>query len=627
MDGNKKDEKENTDKFLRLFNKGLYFLRKILKHNIKAFLNFLLPLGSRRRKISKKIYNIFKKKQDKTKDYKLWLLNNEPNNAELQKQKETKFNYNPKISIVVPMYNTPEKFFSELVDSILYQTYNNWELCLADGSDIQAEYLEKIVKKDSRIKYKFLNGNKGIAGNSNGALSIATGDFIALLDHDDLLPAYSLFEIVKKTNEEPEADFIYTDEDKIDADNKKRFDPYFKSDFSIDKLRCNNYICHMTIIKKTLMDELNGWNEGFDGSQDHDLILRACEKAKKIVHIPKILYHWRVHGGSVATGLDVKPYALEAGVNAIKSSLDRQNIHAKIEPYKNMCFFNVTYLYKGEPKISILIPNKDHVDDLKLCIKSISQTDYKNYEIIIIENNSSEIRTFEYYDEISMKDNIKIVHYKEKGFNFSKIINFGASQASGDYFVLLNNDVEIKTKNWLEILLGFSQREDVGAVGVKLLYPDYTVQHGGVIIGIGVASHLNIMRIADDYGYMGNMIINQNLSAVTGACMMVSRENFYSVNGFEEDLAVAYNDIDFCLKLREKNKLIVFTPLVEGVHYESKSRGNDSDPDKIDRFNAEQEYMYKKWAKYYEEGDPYFNPNFRLDDPRIGIQTEKINYK
>lgn len=605
-------------------------IAKIKRYSLKKLIliiNLLLPYNSSRRELVKKIYYKLYKKKDNNDEYKKWIINNTPIEAELQIQRNTKFNYNPKISIVVPMYNTPEKFFSELIKSLIAQTYNNWELCLADGSDTKAEYIEKTIKKDDGIKYAFLNRNKGIAGNSNAALSLATGDFIALLDHDDLLPVYSLFEIVKKINEEPEADFIYTDEDKIDTDGKKRFDPYFKSDFSIDKLRCNNYICHLTVIKKTLMVELNGWNEGFDGSQDHDLILRACEKATKIIHIPKILYHWRVHSGSVTTGINVKPYTIEAGVRAIRASFDRQNINAKIETFPNMCFYKITYLYTGKPKISILIPNTDNINNLKLCIKSILQTEYNNFEIIIIENNSTDSKTFNYYDKITLQDNIKVVYYKGNGFNFSKIINFGASKATGDYFILLNNDVEIKTKNWLEILLGFAQRDDVGAIGVKLLYPDYTIQHGGVIIGIGVASHLNIMRNAEDYGYFGNMIMNQNLSAVTAACMMVSKENFYAVNGFEEDLSVAYNDIDFCLKLREKGKLIVYTPLVEGIHYESKSRGNDNDLDKIDRFNAEQDYMYKKWANYYENGDPYFNPNLRLDDPQIRIETKKINYK
>ncbi|MCI8640274.1 MAG: glycosyltransferase, partial [Clostridia bacterium] len=393
---------------------------------------------------------------------KYWIPNNEPNTEELEKQRETKFKNMPKISIVVPMYNTPEKYFIELLESVKNQTYENWELCLADGSPEKAKYISKLIEPlGEKIKYKFLNENKGISGNSNEALKLATGEYIALLDHDDIIPIFALYEIVKVINKNPEVDFIYTDEDKILEEKDKRISPHFKQDFAIDTLRSYNYICHFSIFKKELMDKLNGFNGEFDGSQDYDLILRATENAKCIVHIPKILYHWRINSNSVASGASAKPYAYVAAKKAILSSIERHGIKgAKVEDSKIIGLYKVKYPIKGEPKISIIIPNKDHKKDLKRCIKSIQKSTYENYEIIIVENNSAQKNIFKYYKNIEKNTKIKIEQCNLEKFNYSKLNNYGVSKASGEYFVFLNNDTKIISRNWLETIISNCQRKE-----------------------------------------------------------------------------------------------------------------------------------------------------------------------
>ena len=466
--------------------------------------------------------------------YEKWIALNEPNEEELQTQRETKFEKEPKISIIIPMYHTPEKFFEELVDSLIEQTYTNWELCLADGSEEENANLKKIYEKDSRIHYKFLGENKGIAGNTNAALSMATGDYIALLDHDDILPVFSLYEVIKCINNHPEADFIYTDEDKFEELGGKRYDPYFKSDFGPDTLRANNFICHFSVFRKDLMDELGGFRSEFDGAQDYDIILRMSEKAKHIVHIPKILYHWRVHELSTAkAGAHAKPYAYIAGQKAIQAHLDRMGLKGTVEQGNTIGTYKVNYEIIGEPKVSIIIPNKDYISTLKVCLKSITKlTTYKNYEIIIVENNSTESETFEYYKKIDGKDKIKVVYYPEKEFNYSAIINFGVRNCTGDYVVQLNNDTELLTPDWLQEMLSFAQREDVGAVGVKMYYPDKTIQHAGIIVGIGgVAGHVFKNIPYNMHGYFSKDAMIQNLSALTAACIMTPR-SIYDEVGF-----------------------------------------------------------------------------------------------
>lgn len=566
-----------------------------------------------------------------TSSYQLWIEANEPTEEQLEAQRKKTFGVQPKISIIVPMYRTPHRFFEELVDSLIGQTYSNWELCLADGSEEKDVDLEKICQKDPRIHYHFIGENKGIAGNTNEALKLATGDYIALLDHDDLLPIFSLYEVVKCINHHPEADFIYTDEDKFEKLEGRRYNPYFKSDFGPDTLRANNFICHFSIFRKDLMEVLEGFRSEYDGAQDFDILLRMSENAKHIVHIPKILYHWRVHELSTAKeGATAKPYAYEAGKKAVQAHIDRLGLKGTVEDGNTIGTYRVKYDVIGNPKVSILIPNKDYIETLKVCLKSLTKlTTYENYEIIVIENNSTEEKTFEYYKKIDGKNNIKVIYYPEKEFNYSKIINFGVKNCSGDYVIQLNNDTELLTPNWLEEMLGFAQREDVGAVGVKLFYPDKTIQHAGIIIGIGgVAGHVYKNLPHNIHGYFSKESMIQNLSAVTAACIMTKKEIYEQIGFMDESFKVAFNDVDFCLRIREFGKLVVYTPYVQFLHYESKSRGYEDTPEKIKRFQGEIEHFQERWKTILEEGDPYYNINLRLDSDQCIVRQEKVlNYK
>ena len=583
--------------------------------------------GKRVTWIETKRYMIMGTQAEPEEFYQQWIESNEPNEEELNKQRETKFDIEPKISIIIPMYNTPKKFFNELVDSLIEQTYKNWELCLADGSPKQNEELKVIYEKDDRIKYKYIGENKGIAGNTNEALKLVTGDYVALLDHDDLLPKFSLYEIVKCINENPDVEFIYTDEDKFEEIDGKRYDPYFKSDFAPDTLRANNFICHFSIFKKELMDSLGGFRSEYDGAQDYDILLRMSEKAKNIVHIPKILYHWRVHSLSTAkSGGTAKPYAYESGIRAVQDHINRLGLKGNVEHGKTLGTYKVNYEIEGEPKISILIPNKDYISTLKVCLKSIKRlTTYKNYEIIIIENNSEEEKTFDFYKQIDGKDKIKVVYYPEKEFNYSKIINFGVKNSTGEYIIQLNNDTELLTPDWLQEMLMFAQREDVGAVGVELFYPDKTIQHAGIIIGIGgVAGHVFKNIPKGMHGYFSKDAMIQNLSAVTAACIMTKKSIYDEVGYMDEKFKVAFNDVDFCLKIREKGKLIVYNPYVQFIHYESKSRGFEDTPEKQARFKTEVDRFYEKWQSFLDEGDPYYNINLRLDNDQCAIRTDKV---
>ena len=613
--------------YLRTANRFVksIFSRKYIKEQIQK----IKDKGWRVTWIEMKRYMIMGTAAEPEEFYQIWIDKNEPKEDELEKQRNTKFNINPKISIIIPMYNTPEKFFKELVDGLIKQTYSNWELCLADGSPEKNEKLKKIYKKDSRIKYKFLGENKGISGNTNAALELATGDFIALLDHDDLLAEFSLFEIVKCINKNPDVDFIYTDEDKFEELGGKRYDPYFKSDFAPDTLRANNFICHFSVFKKELMEELGGFRSEFDGAQDYDIILRMSEKAKKIIHIPKILYHWRVHALSTAkSGGTAKPYAYEAGIKAVQTHIDRIGLKGKVISGNTLGTYKVNYELNEKPKVSIIIPNKDYASTLKVCLKSIEKlTTYENYEIIVVENNSEEQKTFDYYKEIDGKNKVKVIKYPENGFNYSKIINYGVKNSDGEYIIQLNNDTQLLTPNWIEEMLGLAQREDVGAVGAELFYPDKSIQHAGIIIGIGgVAGHVFRNIPHGMHGYFSKDAMVQNMSAVTAACIMASRKMYDLVGNMDEKFEVAFNDVDFCLKLREQGKLIVYNPYVQFIHYESKSRGFEDTLEKQKRFQGEIERFQSRWKKILQDGDPYYNINLRLDNDQCAIRPEKVEY-
>lgn len=590
----------------------------------------LFPEGGKIRSFLRKINRIVHGSKPEPTPYEIWMSLNDPTDEELKKQRNTKFKLNPKISVLVPMYKTPVEMFDELVQYMINQTYTNWELCLEDGSPEKNEDIEKICKKDKRIKYNYTGNNLGIAGNTNEALKHATGDYIALLDHDDLLPVNCLYEVVKAINENPELEFIYTDEDKITTTDKPRFDPHFKPDFAIDTLRSNNYICHFSVFRKDLMEKLGGEKNEYNGAQDYDIILRMAEitDPKHIKHIPKILYHWRVHELSTAkAGGDAKPYAFEAGIPVIEDHLKRIGIEGKVSHGATLGTYQTDYKVIGNPKVTILIPNRNEQKTLKVCIESIlNKTTYENYEIVVIENNSTEDSIFDYYKKLEKNEKIKVLYYPEKQFNYSKIINYGVKNTDGEYIVQLNNDTELLTPDWLEKMIGMNQREDVGAVGVKLYYPDGTIQHAGTIIGVyGVAGHVFKGLYKNTHGYFARDSHIQNLSAVTAACMMAKRSVYEQVGYMDEAFAVAFNDIDFCLKIITSGKLIIYNPFVELKHYESKSRGAEDTIEKQKRFQGEIDLFYKKWGDYKKNGDPYYNINLRLDDDQYGIKQEKVS--
>jgi GT2 family glycosyltransferase len=564
-------------------------------------------------------------------NYQLWIKANEPTEEELELQRKTRFEKNPKISIVVPMYNTKEEFFKDLVNCLKNQTYSNWELCLADGSPVINGDLIKYYKDDERIKYKHLKKNDGISGNTNEGLKMVTGDYVGLLDHDDAIPVFALYEIVKCINENPEVEFIYTDEDKIEEKLKNRCDPHFKPDFSPDTLSSNNYITHFVVMTKELMvDKIGGFRKEYNGAQDFDLVLRASELTKNIVHIPKVLYHWRIHNESTAKVADAKPWAYEAGKKAAQDHITRMGRKGTADDGGDIPgVYEIEYEVEGNPKVNILIPNKDGIEFLKKCVNSIlEKTTYTNYEIDIIENNSEEEETFKYYEELKKNRKIKILTYPEKGFNYSKIINFGVKNVDGEFVMQLNNDTELITKNWLEKFIGYAQRKDVGAVGARLYYSDHSIQHAGISYGIGgLAANLMPGVPYGSHGYFGRECLTQNLSAVTGACLFTRREIYEEVGYMDEELfKVAFNDVDFCLKIRQKGYLVVYNPYIELWHYESKTRGYENTPEKQERFENECNNFKNKWKDLLSKPDPYLNINFRRDTASYNVRTDKIEY-
>lgn len=521
-----------------------------------------------------------------------------------------------KFSVVVPLYNTPIKFLKQMIDSVMNQTYQNWQLCLADGSDNEHSYVGEYVTSinDSRICYKKLEKNMGIADNTNACIEMASGDFIALFDHDDLLHPSALYEMAKVI-EENSADFIYTDEVTFVGKPSNITIYNFKPDFSPDTLRSYNYICHFTAFSKELIDAVGCFNREYDGSQDYDLILRLTEKAKNVVHIPKALYFWRSHKASVASDVSAKPYVVESAKRALTAHIERLGLSGRVEDATVPTTYKIQYDIIGEPLVSIIIPNKDHTDDLEKCLVSVyEKSTYKNFEVIVVENNSTEPETFEYYKLAKKKyNNLKVITWKS-GFNYSAINNFAVEQSNGEYALLLNNDIEVITADWIEQMLMFAQRKDVGAVGAKLYYDDDTIQHAGVIVGLGgVAGHSHKGFARENPGYMARASIAQNLSACTAACLMIRKDVYNEVGGLDEGYAVAFNDIDFCMKIRKAGYLIAFTPFAEFYHYESKSRGDEDTPEKRARFNGEIFRFQERWGKELKAGDPYYNPNLTLD--------------
>lgn len=576
-----------------------------------------------------------KSKRIEKKAYSSYGTKSLPDEAKTLEQRSVKFDRDITFSILVPLYNTPEKFLREMIESVTAQTYVKWELCLADGSDDAHAYVGEICKeyaaKDqavaaeyglkSRIRYRKIEKNLGISGNTNVCFEMATGEYIGLFDHDDVLHPCVLFEYMKAICEK-NADYIYCDETTF---NGKSIDHmitmHFKPDFSVDNLRANNYICHFSAFDRNLLESTGLFRSEFDGSQDHDMILRLTAAAKNIVHVPKILYYWRSHAGSVASDINAKSYAIDAAKGAVGAHLKACGFSDfRIESTRAFeTIFRIRYKLLDKPLISILIPTKDHIDDLRRCIDSITRkSSYENYEIIVIENNSTKEETFAYYEEIQENPAIRVVTY-EGEFNYSRINNFGASFAKGEYLILLNNDTEIITRNWMEELLMYAQRKDVGAVGCMLYYEDYSIQHAGIVLGLGAhrtAGHTHYRMSKENLGYMGRLCYAQNVSAVTGACLMTRKALFDEVKGLNEELAVALNDVDYCLELRKRGYLNIFTPFAELFHYESISRGTDvenASTKNAERYNQECELFKAKWQEVLEKGDPYYNPNFSLD--------------
>lgn len=548
-------------------------------------------------------------------DYQQWFLSHRVTREQWERQKREQWEEPVLISVVVPIYKTPEPFLRRMIQSVKRQSYPHWELCLADGSeaDTQAErIIREYQTKEKRIRYQKLERNMGIAGNTNAAIAMAKGTYIALFDHDDLLEPDALYEIAKKIKQ-TDADLAYTDEDKVSADGKEYFQPHFKPDFNLDLLRSNNYICHFLAVRREIAQKVGGVRDAFEGAQDYDFIFRCVENSRVIAHIPKILYHWRTHRASTADNPASKMYAFEAGKRAIEEHLKRAGIHAEVFHTRDYGFYRVKYEVEGQPLVSIVIPNKDQVLALKKCLESIFRlSTYKNIEILVIENNSEQEETFRYYKKIDGKRGVQVLRWKE-AFNYSKINNFGVSHAHGEYIICLNNDMEVITPDWIEELLGHCQRKEVGIVGARLYYPDDTIQHAGVVVGMGgIAGSMFVGMNRKRTGYLHKAGIQQDLSAVTAACLMVKRTVFEEIDGFEEKLAVAFNDVDFCLRAREKGYLVVYDPYAELYHDESKTRGAEDTKEKVRRFQQEIEYMRKRWMKLLKQGDPYYNPNLSL---------------
>jgi len=554
-------------------------------------------------------------------EYRRWIGKHEPDAAALMKQRAHRFSRAPKVSVVVPVYNPPAGYLEAMIASVREQTYGHWELCLADAST--QPHVRPVLEKaatDSRIKVAFLAENRGIVGNSNAAASLATGDYLALLDHDDTLAPFALHEVVAAINESPDADFLYSDEDKIDT-HGDRVEPNFKPDWSPETLRSRNYVCHLTTLKKSLFDAVGGFRPGFDGSQDYDLVLRASERAKRIVHIPRVLYHWRMHAQSTAFVKGSKNYAFEAGKKAVAEHLTRLGIDASVHDGAVQGLYQVVYHLRTQPLLSVVIPNKDQVRLLSRCVESLAKSSYANYEVVIVENGSTLPETHAYYRELQKQPHARVVEWT-KPFNYAAVNNFAAAQAKGDLLLFLNNDTEAINPDWLEAMVTQAVQPGVGAVGAKLYYADDTIQHAGIVVGMGgVAGHSHLFYPRQAAGYMQRLRITQNVAAVTGACLLMPRAVFAEVGGFDEGFVLAFNDVDLCLAVLKAGYRVVWTPDAELYHLESKTRGYEDTAEKQARFKREYDLFHLKWSAFLKAGDPYYSPHFRLDRPDFALKA------
>ncbi|MDO5345607.1 MAG: glycosyltransferase family 2 protein [Lachnospiraceae bacterium] len=592
-------------------NKWISYIKKMQPYNIRKGLRYLRHFG-----VKEFLVKLSERMEPEEVPYGPWYEKYRAKEPELERQRKKRWKEKRLISIVVPAYRTPEAYLRQMMDSVLAQTYPYWELCIANGSpedEKMRTVLEEYAGRDTRIRWKALAENGGIAANSNAALEMAAGEYAALLDHDDLLAPNALYEIAAYLERHPQAGMVYTDEDKVTADLKEHFQPNLKPDFNPDLLRSNNYICHLLVVRRDVAQRAGGFRQEYDGAQDYDFIFRCAELSEQVGHVPEILYHWRTHAASTADNPMSKMYAYEAGKRAIQDHLKRQGVPAEVTLKKDLGFYRVAYPVREASLISIVIPNKDERETLEKCLRSIREkSTYSNYEIILVENNSTKQETFDYYKSIDGKDRVRVVYW-DKEFNYSAINNFGIRQAKGDYIICLNNDIEVITPGWMEELLGTCQRSEAGVVGARLYYPDDTIQHAGIVVGIGgIAGSLFVGMKRSHSGYLHKAALMQDLSAVTAACMMVKRSAWEEAGGFEEKLAVAFNDVDFCLKIREAGYLVIYDPYVEMYHYESKTRGAEDTREKVHRFQEEIEYMRGRWTEILRKGDPCYNKNLSL---------------
>lgn len=613
-------------------NRVIRFLKKLKPYNIQKGLRYLKHFG-----LKEFLVRLSERMEPEEVPYGPWYEEHRAKPEELERQRKQSLTWENfsggeesacVFSIAVPVFRTPAKFLCEMIESVRSQSFPFWELCLAnaDPEDREvAEILERYCREDRRIRVKNLKENKGISENTNAALAMTRGEFVGLLDHDDLLAPDALYEMAARLEKDEGIDVFYTDEDKVTTDLSEHFQPHLKPDFNLDLLRSNNYICHFFVVRREIAERIGGFRPEFNGAQDYDFIFRCTEQAEKIVHIPRILYHWRVHSASTADNPASKMYAYEAGKRAIEGNLERSGVRGVVSLRQDYGFYDVHYPVEGEPLVSILIPNKDQKETLMHCIRSVLETStWKNLEILIIENNSEREETFACYRELEKDPRIRILTYPGKTFNYSAINNFGVQQAKGEYLLFLNNDIEVITPDWIEQMLGNCQRPEVGIVGAKLYYPDNTIQHAGIIIGIGgIAGHAFLGLARAKSGYLHKASLQMDYSAVTAACMMMKAEAFRKAGGFEEKLTVAFNDVDLCLRTVEQGWLVVYDPHVEMYHYESKSRGAEDSEEKLRRFQQEIEFMRTRWIRLLKDGDPNYNPNLTLSKWNYSLRGRK----
>lgn len=573
-------------------------------------------------------------------EYNAWFLQNYPSETKLQIQRQdsAKFAKRPLISIVVPTYNTDKKHLIACLDSVLAQTYDNWQLCIADDASNLGhvkQIIEEYAKKDNRIRYVFRSKNGHICKASNSAARLAKGEFIALLDHDDLLWPNALYEVVKTINQHPDTDFIYTDEDKVEEDGIVHRNPVFKPDFSFYFLRSTNYICHFSIFRRSLFEKVGGFRDGYEGAQDWDLFLRFSNSTDKIRHIPTVLYSWRLSPSSTAMDAHAKNYAIRAQKRALKDDLEARGIKGTVtsSPY-NLGIWITAPAVKDKPLVSIIIPTHDMREYVERCVASILQkTTYQNYEIILVENNSKKRSTFDYYRSLKDEERVKVVKWdKNKQFNYSEVCNYGADHSKGEYLLMLNNDTEVMEPAWIERMLGFAQLPDVGAVGAQLLFPNNTYQHAGIVVGIGselpVANHPftnSDVRNNDDFKELFVQSIRES-AGVTAACLMVARDKFEKIKGFDPTLRVTFNDVDLCLKLHAEGWHNLYLPQVRLYHHESVSVGRVNVNRDMKELNDAAELMIRRWADIFKD-DPYYNPNFSKLSTNYGLDIRKDNQR